>query len=235
MNRRNFIKLGVPATGAALFAPSLLAQAMSDIQRQFTGQANFDTYDVVINGGGLQGYFAALQAAKSGKKVLLVEKRSSLGYELTAKSRFWLGTRGLEELPQDVSNLLWSAGEASEVHATDGSGLGKGVFGDELTLMAGTLKKNLLASILAQKVDILWMTDVCGLFTEKRNVTGELLAGKHGLFGVKCRHFIDASEHVIFSRRLLGQHPLPESATFVLEIRKATSPQTNSASLSTSL
>src|SRR5690606_22850093 len=227
MNRRNFIKLGVPATGAALFAPSLLAQAMSDIQRQFTGQANFDTYDVVINGGGLQGYFAALQAAKSGKKVLLIEKRSSLGYELTAKSRFWLGTRGLSELPQDISNLLWSAGEAPEVHATDGSGLGKGVFGDELTLMAGTLKKNLLASILAQKVDILLMTDVCGLFTENGNVNGALLAGKHGLFGVKCRHFIDASEGALFSRKLLGQNPLPRSATFTLEIWKATSPQKN--------
>src|SRR3546814_5517731 len=134
MNRRNFIKLGVPATGAAIFAPSLLAQAMSDIQRQFSGQANFDTYDVVINGGGLYGYFAALQAAKSGQKVLLVERRSSLGYELTAKSRYWLGTRGLEELPQDTSKLFWSAGEASEVHTTDGGGAGKGVFGDELKI-----------------------------------------------------------------------------------------------------
>src|SRR5690606_27770770 len=50
-----------------------------------------------------------------------------------------------------------------------------------------------------------------------------------------CRHFIDASEHVIFSRRLLGQNPLPKSATFVLEIWKATSPQKKSASLSPSL
>src|SRR3546814_16124460 len=100
MNRRNFIKLGVPATGAAIFAPSLLAQAMSDIQRQFSGQANFDTYDVVINGGGLYGYFAALQAAKSGHKVLLVERWSSLGSKLPTNRRISLGTRGLEDQPK---------------------------------------------------------------------------------------------------------------------------------------
>lgn len=235
MNRRNFIRLGLPATGAALLAPSMLAKAMADIHRQFTGQADFDRYDVLINGGGLRGYFLALQAAKSGKRVLLVEKRSSLGYELTAKGRFWLGTDGLENLPEDIGSLLWSAGESSEVHTTEGAGPGKGVFGNELALMAGTLKKGLLANVLAQKVDTLLMTDVCGLFTEKGNVQGALLACKHGLFGVKCRHFIDASEHVFFSRRLLGQNPLPASATFVLEIWKATSSQKKSVPVSPSL
>lgn len=235
MNRRNFIKLSVPATGVALVAPSMMAKAMADIHRQFSGQANFETYDVLINGGGLSGYFAAMHAAKSGKRVLLVEKRSSLGYELTAKSRFWLGTNGIEKLPEDVNGLLWSTIESSEVHATDGSGAGKGVFGDELALMAGTLKKGLLANVLAHKVDTLLMTDVCGLFTGKGNVQGALLACKHGLFAVKCRHFIDASEDVFFSRRLLGQNPLPTSATFVLEIWKATSPQRKSVPVSSSL
>jgi len=235
MNRRNFLKLGVPATGAAILAPSIIAKAMSDIQRQFIGQADFETYDILINGGGFRGYFAALQAAKSGKRVLLVEKRSSLGYELTAKSRFWLGTKGIEGLPEDISDLLWSAMESPEVHATDGSGASKGIFGDELSLMAGTLKKSLLANILAHKVDTLLMTDVCGLFTGKGNVQGALLACKHGLFAVKCRHFIDASEDVFFSRKLLGQNPLPASATFVLEIWKATSSEKKSVPVSSSL
>lgn len=232
MNRRNFIKLSVPATGAAILAPSLMANALSDIHRQFTGQPDFEAYDVLINGGGLHGYFAALHAAKAGKRVLLVERRSSLGYELTAKSRFWLGTNGLEELPEDIQGILWSDEESSEIHATDGSGAGKGIFGDELALMAGTLKKGLLANILAHNVDTLLMTDVCGLFTEKGNVQGALLACKHGLFGVKCHHFIDASEHALFSRRLLGQNPTPKSATFVLEIWKATSPQKKSIPVS---
>src|SRR5690606_36479460 len=166
MNRRNFLKLGLPATGVAVLAPSIIAKAMADIQRQFTGQADFDTYDVLINGGGLRGYFVAVEAAKSGKRVLLVERRSSLGYELTAKSRFWLGTAGLEKLPEDIHSVLWSDEEVSEVHTTEGTGAGKAVFGDELSMMAGTLKKRLLANILAHKVDTLLMTDVCGLFND---------------------------------------------------------------------
>src|SRR5690606_26508294 len=129
----------------------------------------------------------------------------------------------------------WSDEESSEVHATEGSGAGKGIFGDELALMAGTLKKGLLANVLAHKVDTLLMTDVCGLFTKKGNVQGALLACKHGLFAVKCQHFIDASEHAVFSRKLLGQNPLPKSATFALEVWKTTSPQQKSVPVSSSL
>ena len=218
-----------------MLAPSIIAKAMADIQRQFTGQADFDTYDVLINGGGLRGYFMAVEAAKSGKRVLLVERRSSLGYELTAKSRFWLGTAGLEKLPEDIHRVLWSDEEVSEVHTTEGTGAGKAVFGDELSMMAGTLKKRLLANILAHKVDTLLMTDVCGLFNDGDNIQGALLACKHGLFGVQCHQFIDASENALFSRKLLGQNPQPASASFVLEVWKTTAPQKKTLPVSSSL
>jgi len=235
MNRRNFIKLGIPVTSVAMLAPSMMARAMADIDRQFTGEADFDSYNMVINGGGFSGYFLALQAAQSGKRVLLVEKRSSLGYELTAKSRFWLGTKGLNNLPEDVSRLLWTDAEIPEVHATDGTGAGKGIFGDELALMAGTVKKGLLANILAQKIDTLLMTDVCGLFAAEGAVQGVLLACKHGLFSVKCQQFVDASEHTLFTRRLMGQDPLPKAATFVLEVWKVKSPAKKTVSVPASL
>ncbi|WP_188504132.1 FAD-dependent oxidoreductase [Parapedobacter pyrenivorans] len=235
MNRRNFIKLSVPATGMALLAPSLASQALADINRQFTGRADFDMYDIVINGGGLRGYFAALHAVKAGKRVLLVERRSSFGYELAAKGRLWLGANGMDELPEDIRDLLWSTAESSEVHATAGTGPGGGVFGDELALMAGSFKKALLHNALTHKVDILLMTDVCGLFTEGKSVQGALLACKHGLFGVKCRQFIDASEHALFSRRLLGSDVRLAEATFTLEIWKTESPVRKSITVPSSL
>ena len=40
-------------------------------------------YDVAVFGGGLSGVAAALTAAEKGHRVLLVERRSALGWETT--------------------------------------------------------------------------------------------------------------------------------------------------------
>lgn len=69
MKRRDFLSLGIPATGAIMLAPGLLgASARAEINRQFTGNPDFEAYDLLIHGGGLSGYFAAMAASKSGKK-----------------------------------------------------------------------------------------------------------------------------------------------------------------------
>ena len=62
--------------------------------------------DVVIIGGGLQGYEAARQAAEMGKKTALIERRNSLGYELTACGQGWLENGGSgTELPLLLGSL----------------------------------------------------------------------------------------------------------------------------------
>ena len=63
MKRRDFLSITLPATGVVLMTPALLnSQAFAEINRQFSGKSDFDAYDVVINGAGLSGYFAALEA-----------------------------------------------------------------------------------------------------------------------------------------------------------------------------
>ena len=65
MKRRDFLSITLPATGAVLMTPALLnSQAFAEINRQFSGKSDFDAYDVVINGAGLSGYFAALETSK---------------------------------------------------------------------------------------------------------------------------------------------------------------------------
>ena len=62
--------------------------------------------DVVVIGGGLQGYEAARQAAEMGKKTALIERRNSLGYELTACGQGWLENGGSgTELPFLLGSL----------------------------------------------------------------------------------------------------------------------------------
>src|SRR5690554_1889499 len=95
INRRDFLNIGIPATGAVLMAPGLLsAQLRKEVEAQFTGGAQISEYDVVINGAGLAGYFAAMAAAKKGLKVLIAEKRSFPGFDITAKRKLWLERKG---------------------------------------------------------------------------------------------------------------------------------------------
>ena len=223
MKRRKFLSLGLPATGAIMLAPGLLGNAArAEIQRQFGDKPDFESYDLLINGGGLAGYFAALSAVKTGKKVLLVERRSALGYDLTAKSRFYLKTDGYSNFPADLKQLLAPEGEKGEVHNKKAGA--DGIIGDELGLMAGSLKKGLLRNLLVNQVDLLLMTDVCGLFSDNGKVSGALLATKQGTYAVKCSSFLDTSELNLFSRNLAGIKTEPETASFTLEIWNAKSP-----------
>ena len=74
MKRRQFIGITLPATGAILAAPGLMDfQIRKEIMPQFTGESAVDEYDVIINGAGLAGYFAAIEAANQGKSVLIVD------------------------------------------------------------------------------------------------------------------------------------------------------------------
>ncbi|ODS82508.1 MAG: hypothetical protein ABS46_08770, partial [Cytophagaceae bacterium SCN 52-12] len=224
MKRRDFLSLSLPATGAIMLAPGLLgASARAEINRQFSGAPEFDAYDLLINGGGLAGYFAAIEAARSGKKVLLAERRSGLGYELTAKSRLFLHKNGFDKFTPELKQLFLPEGEKPELHNPRATS--DGIVGDEVGLMAGSLKKGLLRNLLVSKVDVLLMTDVCGLFSDNGKVSGAMLATKQGTYAVKCSAFLDASELSLFSRNLAGAAAAPASASFVLEVWNAANPE----------
>ncbi|HLU90472.1 MAG TPA: FAD-dependent oxidoreductase, partial [Cyclobacteriaceae bacterium] len=226
MKRRDFLKTSLPATGAVFLAPGLInLQAMAEINRQFSGKSAFDEYDVVVNGAGLSGYFAAVHAAKKGKKVLIVDRRTSPGYEIFGKGKLWMSAEGAEDFRPDLVDLFFPGQEGQEIKNKGGTGLGNSQFGDELLLFSGSVRKGLLRNLLVNKVHVLLMTDVCGILTDNENVQGLLLASKHGLHTVKCRSFIDASDQVLFSRGILNNNYRIDRAGFVLEMRKSKNPQ----------
>lgn len=226
MKRREFLNLSIPATGAILVSPGFISyQLEKEINAQFSNDEAIDQYDIVINGAGLSGYFAAIEAAKQGKSVLLVEKRTSPGYEITAKQKLWIGTEGFDLLSKELKRLLLPEGEKDEVLNSEGSGVNGSQFDDELLLFGGSIKKGMLRNLLQQKIHILLMTDVCGLLSDGENVRGVLLAGKHGLHTVKCNTIIDSSDNVLFSRGLAGNDYQIEKAGFVMEVLKAKNPQ----------
>lgn len=226
MNRREFLNYSLPATGAVMLAPGFLNfQAMAEINRQFISDDRFDEYDVVINGAGLAGYFAAIEASQRGLKVLVVEKRPAPGFEITAKRKLWLGDEGLNQWDSGLIQLFLPAQEQQEIFRQGGIGPNNSRFGDELLLFAGTVKKGMLRNLLVNHVHVLLMTDVCGVISDNKNITGVMLACKHGLFSVKCRNFIDASDNLLFSRDMVGQDYRIKTAGFVIELLGAVNPQ----------
>ncbi len=219
INRRDFLNLSIPATGAVLMAPGFLNfKLLSEINEQFSGNNRLDEYDLVINGAGLSGYFAAIEATKKGMNVLIVDKRPFPGFEITAKRKLWLGVDGLDQFDTDMTNLFFPEQEKHEIFREGGQGPNNSGFGEELLLFAGSLKKGLLRNLLLNKVHILLMTDVCGVFSREKDINGVLLACKQGLFAVKCSSFIDASDNVVFSRDIFGQQYTIDRAGFIMEI-----------------
>lgn len=222
MKRRDFLNLSIPATGAILVAPGFMNKELyQEINHQFITNQSIESYDVVINGAGFGGYFAAIQAAKQGKSVLVVEKRASPGYEVTAKHRLWVNTEGLGDLSAEHKELFFPEAEKKEVFNKSGAGINNSVFGNDAMLFNGTVRKGLLRNLLVNKVHVLLMTDACGLIGDSKNVTGVLLASKHGIHTVKCKSFIDASDNALFSRRLAGESYKIDRAGFVIEVHNA--------------
>lgn len=219
MRRRDFLNISIPAVSTMLVGPSVLGYGItSEINRQFSGDPAFSSYDLIINGAGLSGYFAAVHAAKLGKKVLVIEKRTSPGFEITAKKKLWLGKSGFEKWNGELINLFFNPEELTEIHTTSGTGKYKSEFGDELLLFSGSVRKTMLRNLLVNEVHVLLMTDVCGLISNGSSVKGVLVAGKHGLHTIECQNFIDTSDNAIFSRTLLGQNYQIEKAGFIIEL-----------------
>jgi ribulose 1,5-bisphosphate synthetase/thiazole synthase len=219
MKRREFLSYSLPATGAVMLLPGFAkARLMAEIERQFDDNIRFEEYDVVINGAGLSGYFAAMEAMKRGLRVLVVEKRPAPGFEIAAKRRLWIGDQGVDRWDPELLQLFFPKDETREIFATGGTGPNSSRFDDELLLFAGSIKKGLLRNLLVNNVHLLLMTDVCGMITDGKKVSGALLACKHGVFTVKCRKFIDCSDNLLFSRNLIQQKYTVEKVGFVLEL-----------------
>ncbi len=135
----------------------------------------YGEYDVVVVGGGMAGVGAAIAAARTGAKTILVENTSALG---------GLVTMGLVNIPLDFL-----------------SGLGTEFF-DRLTEMNGLRKRNtdpekhkLLFDRMVKEsgVEVLFVTPLVDSIVEGDTVKGIIIHTKEGRKAILGKRFVDAS------------------------------------------
>jgi hypothetical protein len=115
MNRRNFVEL-LTVTGGALasgFVPGMSASASAGAGKGgVRGGKNEMSADVVIAGGGMGGFAAAMAALRNGNSVLLTEETDWIGGQLTQQGlscpdeHQWIETHGATQLYRDYRTAV---------------------------------------------------------------------------------------------------------------------------------
>lgn len=95
MKRRNFLQIGAlgGVAGGLMYPLSSLSQNRSEQEFVKEDQREISVsgeYDVVVSGAGPAGVMAAIEAGRSGAKVLLIEIRGCLGGVWTSGLLSWI-------------------------------------------------------------------------------------------------------------------------------------------------
>lgn len=146
--------------------------------------------DVIVVGGGTTGPFAAISAAREGKRVVLIERFGSLGGNLTLGLNTKPSGALVGGLPLEIWNLARSVGGAGEDYmAVVKTGGVKIASPCDPEIM-----KMLLTRLCADAgVQILFETVVSAPVLEDRTVTGVIIEGKNGRQFVAGKVIIDCS------------------------------------------
>lgn len=192
MKRRSFIKtagIGSVAITAAGTIPQSVWGATSKIEDGFVYQKEqkvpiVKKADVVVCGGGPSGVGAAIEAARSGAKTVLIESAGFLGGTWTAGLLgVILDTKGkaglLKELMDTLTQRQWRV-----------TSIGTGnLFTFEVEKM-----KILLEEVCQQAgVDLMYYTNVTGSIVKKGKITHVLTNSKSGHQAIEGKVFIDAT------------------------------------------
>lgn len=199
------------------------AEALKEIEKPVRAGGAGSSYDLIISGAGMAGFYIALEAARQGMKVLITDRRTTPGYDIASKRRLWLSREGIEDWDKATLDLFFPTDEQEEMDNTALEGPRSSRKGEEMLLFAGSLKKGMLRTLLLNGIDVLLMADVCGVLADDaENVCGVLVAMKQGVFSISGKAFVDASDRNFFTRDLFGMPYAITGASYVVEMDSVT-------------
>jgi ribulose 1,5-bisphosphate synthetase/thiazole synthase len=159
--------------------------------------------DVAVVGGSFAAISAALEFARAGRRVLLLEPRTYLGREATATLRPWL-LNGLYPFDSWLADLVATAGGARDPGHSP-------LVTNEIPLHPDKLKLFLEDLLLSAGVDLLYSSLPVAVLVEDGIVCGLIIGNKSGRQVVVCSQILDASETALVLR--LAGVPLAPDVT----------------------
>ena len=165
--------------------------------------AVFGAYDLVVIGGTICGCFAARRAARTGRRVLLIERRTFLGTDITATLRPWLQRRGFERFDAEMKELFLPNAEKPEVGVPFEPNDATGPFTEEIPLFCGSVKKQFMASMMQDGAHVLLMSGVWGVVADpkKTQASAVVMASKFGHHLIRCRSILDTTGQLSVRRK----------------------------------
>jgi ribulose 1,5-bisphosphate synthetase/thiazole synthase len=155
--------------------------------------------DVVVAGSSFAGIAAALELARAGRSVALVEARTYLGAEITATLRPWipvLPDRDLTAYPELIAACI----KATDVVPRAG----------EYPLRPDAVKTCLEDLLLEAEVRIIYASQPVGLISAENQVQGLVIGNKSGRQVIACSLVIDTTRTALVTR-MSGATFQPES------------------------
>jgi len=190
LSRRSFLQSGVAGAGAAAAAGSPNSFGQAPAVRAAAGLPVFDTVDILVVGGGPAGIGAALGAARTGARTLLIENHSffggvaawALGMEINQIRPSGKPRSAVHELLVDK---LVALGDQAVIIGT--------VNGHELWCNVEYLKVAVIDALDSVGARYLVHVRAVDAVVEKNRVTGVVIGTKRGLMVIRARAVVDCT------------------------------------------
>ena len=186
--RREFIKVTGTSSIALLATPLISGSLMASNTKneEYAHFANVSLpvlkkCDVVIVGGGFAGVSAAVQFAKAGKKVVVVERRIYLGREINAEYRPWFD---VDEKNQRLPDFIKACIDPKTSQPDPTKKL----------LRFDFVKRSLENRLFEHGVEIVYVSNVVQVIADKDQLQGIVIGNKSGRQAILSKLVVDCTE-----------------------------------------
>ncbi len=183
IDRREFIKISGFASIAVMYTPVIAGEIKNEKQVLFETNTVpvLKKCDVAIAGGGFAGLAAALKFAKSGKKVVLIERRIFLGREVTSEYRPWFD---VDHEHTDLPEVLQVCIE-SDIKQPEKT---------KKRLRFDYVKKSLEDLLFENGVEIVYASNVVQVIADGDKLQGIVIGNKSGRQAILSKLVLDCTE-----------------------------------------
>jgi hypothetical protein len=150
-------------------------------------------YDVIVTGGGVTGCCAAIAAARSGARTLIIEKNGFLGGNM-ASGLPWLGFHDKASGKQVIGGLPWEIIDEMQSSGDATDFVFDPITGSAVGVNAAMLKFTLLKKLQSAGASVLFHSMLAGTETNHQTITKLKVQTKQGLLDFTAKMFVDCTD-----------------------------------------